>query len=49
MKRLLVFGVAPIAALVLAACEQDGPFEEAGEELDDTAEELEDVAEDAEG
>ncbi|WP_421785184.1 hypothetical protein [Hyphobacterium sp.] len=49
MKRLLVFGVAPIAALVLAACEEDGPLEEAGEDLDDAVEELEDTAEEAEG
>lgn len=36
-----------LAALTLAACDTDGPAEEAGEDLDDAVEETEDTFEEA--
>ncbi|GJL96987.1 MAG: hypothetical protein DHS20C06_08040 [Hyphobacterium sp.] len=44
MKLKLAFGIIPAAALLLAACEQDGPLEEAGEDLDEAVENVEDAA-----
>lgn len=46
MKRVFAFALAPAAALLLAACEQDGPMEEAGENLDDAVENVEDELDD---
>jgi len=36
-----------IGTLGLTACEQDGPMENAGEEIDEAVEDVEDSAEDA--
>lgn len=44
MKLKLAFGIIPAAVLLLAACEQDGPLEEAGEEADEAIENMEDAA-----
>lgn len=43
MNLKLVFGIIPAAALLLAACEQDGPMENAGEEADEAIENFEDA------
>lgn len=47
MKKTMVALLFAIGAMgTLAACDSDdGPIEEAGEELDDAADELEDAAE----
>lgn len=37
----------PIAFLTLAACEEKGPMEEAGEKIDESVENVKDKAEDA--
>lgn len=47
MKRVFAYILAPAAALLLAACEQDGPMEEAGENLDEAVEDVQDAADDA--
>ncbi|GEM_PF-985662 len=46
---LKILGIVVIlsSALALTACEQDGPMENAGEEIDDAVEEVGDSAEDA--
>lgn len=43
MKRLLL--LFPAAFLFLAACENDGPAEELGEDIDEAADDLEDATE----
>jgi len=43
MKLKIVFGIIPAAVLLLAACEQDGPMENAGEQADDAVENFKDA------
>ncbi len=51
MKKKLLFSLQALAALMLifsfAACENEGPMEKAGEDIDDAAEEVSDDVEDA--
>lgn len=48
LKTLTLPALVLGTALALAACsDDDGPLEEAGEELDETADEIEDAADDA--
>lgn len=47
MKKLCVATLTLTAALALAACEQQGPLEEAGETLDEAAEDVGNAVEDA--
>ena len=43
MKHLRLFLLALLLGLGVAACDTDGPAEEAGEEIDEAAEEIEDA------
>lgn len=45
-NRMTVLGML-LVAMLSAACERKGPFEEAGENLDDATEEVADAVEDA--
>ncbi len=47
MKFIQTMALAAILGLPLAACEQQGPFEEAGEKIDETAEDVGNAVEDA--
>ena len=47
MKNVTRLAILASALLALAACEQQGPFEEAGEKIDESIEEVENSVEDA--
>jgi PBP1b-binding outer membrane lipoprotein LpoB len=47
MKSIKLIAIALAAALALAACEEQGPFEEAGEKIDDATEDVGNAVEDA--
>ncbi|MEO0996143.1 MAG: hypothetical protein AAFX58_01375 [Pseudomonadota bacterium] len=47
MKKTLTTGFAILMLAGVAACEDDGPLEEAGESIDEAAEEVGDEVDDA--
>lgn len=47
MKNLSTLAALLMSAFLFAACENDGPFENAGEEIDEAADEVGDSLEDA--
>lgn len=48
MNKVMAFTLMSAAALLLSACEQQGPMEEAGEAIDDAVEDVEDAVDDNE-
>lgn len=47
MKTATTFAALLLTLLMMAACENDGPMEEAGEAIDDTATDIGNAVEDA--
>lgn len=45
MKYFTMIAISSLMVLSLAACEQDGPAENAGEAIDDAAEDVQDAVE----